>query len=174
MEKVIFLDIDGVLTPTMYNNALYKMWKNNNECKSRDDFGDYFSPWAVDYLYKIINDTSAKIVISSTWRMSGLKHMREMWEYRRLPGDVISITPECTEVIKNGNDMIYYDSVCRGHEINMWMEMRNFTGNYVIIDDTPDMLLDQEPFFVKTNDRIGLTLADANKCIEILNKKNNG
>ncbi len=70
-----FLDIDGVLNPTLYNNALYKVWKNNNAFKSRDHFGDYFAPYTVDALAKIIQETCAQIVISSTWRLSGLMVM---------------------------------------------------------------------------------------------------
>ena len=46
----------------------------------------------------------------------------------------------------------------------------HFKGNYVIIDDTRDMLKEQEPFFVNTNDFVGLTMRDADKAIKILNK----
>ena len=79
--------------------------------------------------------------------------------------------------IRNSGDIFldnaakFYDEVCRGHEIALWMKRIDYKGNYVIIDDTPDMLKEQERFFIKTNSFIGLTFKDADKAIEILNKQ---
>ena len=41
-----------------------------------------------------------------------------------------------------------------------------------ITDDTEDMLKEQEQFFVVTNGYVGLTLKDAKRAVEILNKTN--
>ncbi len=77
------------------------------------------------------------------------------------------------DVVANGGAE-FYDLVCRGSEIDLWIYKHGFTGNsilnYVIIDDNEDFLPKQLPAFVKTNSRIGLTMEDADKCIEILNK----
>jgi len=69
--KVIFLDIDGVL---------------NVIPQGHDKYGGIFHPEFVENLRTIIEATDAKIVISSTWRMSGLNIMKEMWSARNLPG----------------------------------------------------------------------------------------
>lgn len=61
--KIIFLDIDGVL---------------NVNFNGRDKYGRIFHPNFVDNLRDIINRTGAKIVISSTWKMSGLDVMKQM------------------------------------------------------------------------------------------------
>ncbi len=161
MEKIIFLDIDGVLNPLHYENALYKMWKASfHEIKSHDEYGQLFFPQNCEALKKIVTETSAKIVISSSWRMEGEIKMKAMWQHRNLAGEIIGIT--ASEFDEEVN-------VCRGMEIDHWIKINNFKGNYVIIDDTKDMLKEQEDFFVLTNSYTGLTLKDAQKAIRILN-----
>lgn len=155
--KVIFLDIDGVLSPTHYMNSLYKMWKASfNEIKSHDEYGQLFFYQNCDALKKIIDETGAKIVISSAWRLEGEAKMKEMWADRNLAGEIIGIT------LVGAN---------RGVEISQWINCNDFQGNYVIIDDLKLMLKEQEPFFVNTNGFVGLTMKDAEKAIQILNKK---
>jgi hypothetical protein len=168
--KVIFLDIDGVLNPTHYENALYKMWKASfKEIKSHDEYGQLFFYQNCEALKKIINETGAKIVISSTWRMAGESEMKALWKHRNLAGEIIGITPTETQLVESG-EAEFYDLVCRGHEIKHWIKQNKFNGNYVIIDDTKDMLKEQEPFFIVTNTYFGLTLKDAERAIGILNK----
>lgn len=99
--KVIFLDIDGVL---------------NVYPQGRDEFGSLFHKHFEDNLRLVIEKTNAKIVISSTWRYSGLKVMKDMWKQRNLPGEVIDITPDCAQIVDNGI-VEFYDLVERGHEI---------------------------------------------------------
>jgi hypothetical protein len=169
-EKWIFLDIDGVLNPVHYMNAMYKLWKaSHGEIKSHDEYGQLFLEHNCNALKKIIDETGASIVISSTWRMEGFAKMIALWEHRNLAGNIIGITPTEVEVVESGLAE-FYDMVCRGMEIAHFMKVNNFEGNYVIIDDTPDMLKEQEPFFVETNSFIGLTFKDAEKAIEILNR----
>lgn len=152
MCKIIFLDIDGVL---------------NVHCEERDEFGPIFHKNFEDNLKWIIEKTSAKIVITSTWRFSGLNSMIEMWKHRGLPGEVIGITPHI--------------GICkRGEEIQFWMKNKPIL-NYVIIDDDTDMLPIQKNNFVKTSGNkdhpdcvdigYGLTKKCAEKAVEILNKK---
>ena len=168
--KLIFLDIDGVLNPTHYMNAMYKLWKASfNEIKSHDEYGQLFFYHNCNALKKIVDETGAKIVISSTWRMAGESEMKALWQHRKLAGEIIGITPTETAVVESG-EAEFYDMVCRGMEIAHWIKHNNFTGNYVIIDDTEDMLKEQEQFFVVTNGFVGLTFKDADKAIEILNR----
>lgn len=151
MKKVIFLDIDGVL---------------NVIPQGFDRYGGIFHQNFVDNLKWIIEETSADIVISSTWRLMGFDELLNMWRYRDLPGRVIGITP---------NRGI---SVYRGEEICLWLS-ENKVDRYVIIDDDDDMLEHQFPYFVKTSENIdhpdcidigyGLTRECARKAIEILN-----
>lgn len=160
--KVIFLDIDGVL---------------NVIPQGHDKFGAIFHKHFVENLRIIIEKTGAKIVVSSTWRMSGLRTMQAMWKERSLPGEVIDITPDCAQIAKFGT-LDYYEAKERGYEIEEWLK-GNKVDKYVIIDDDSDMLENQMPSFVKCSDNLdhedcvdigyGLTKKCAQRVIEILN-----
>jgi len=183
--KIIFLDIDGVL------NVHYK--------GKRDEYGQAFHPNFVENLREVIDKTGAKIVISSTWRMSGLKIMQEMWEHRGLPGEVIDITPIATSIKlhKRDEDCNENISIPRGLEIEAWLGWNDFqrinwskdkqleylekskVKNYVILDDDSDMLYNQKEHFVKCSGRgdepdhestYGFTTKAKEEAIEILNK----
>ena len=149
INKVIFLDIDGVL---------------NVYCEGRDEYGCTFHKHFEDNLSWIIK---AKIVISSTWRFSGLEILKEMWDKRGLPGEVIDITPDL-------------NNLKRGDEIQHWLD-NNKVINYVIVDDDNDMLDIQKNNFVQTSGNYdhldcvyigyGLTRKCSERIVEILNKQ---
>lgn len=157
--KAIFLDIDGVL---------------NVYCESRDEYGCVFHDHLVDNLRWVIDQTGAKIVISSTWRLSGEKAIMDMWDFRNLPGEVIGITPNLTY----GRG--FSDHTPRGVEIQQWLDEHPDVTNYVILDDDSDMLEHQMKNFICTFDNqdhpdsvdigYGLTKICAEKAIEILNR----
>lgn len=163
MDKIIFLDIDGVLN-------VYDL--------GRDQYGNIFHTQFENNLHLIIQETGASIVISSSWRTDGLKTMQNMWKERGLPGNVIDITPNEYDLVKRGLFQ-FYDNVKRGDEIQLWID-DNDVKNYVIIDDDNDMLPSQQNNFVQTSDNIdhpdcvdigyGLTRICAEKAIKILNK----
>lgn len=88
MDKIVFLDFDGVLNTEYYQGMLRyrgKLWK--------DKYGAFFDPVAVAQLKRIIDATNADIVVESSWKRLGLKAMLELWKARHLPGRVIDITP---------------------------------------------------------------------------------
>lgn len=154
--KVIFLDIDGVL------NLCYP---------AHDQYGQIFHPHFVDNLKYIIEETNAKIVISSTWRFSSLQNMLDMWKDRNLPGEVIGITPNFT--------MKYNTTLCRGKEIDAYLSQNKDIEKYVILDDDTDMEPHQLCNFVKTSENsdhpdcvdvgYGLTKICTEMAIQILN-----
>lgn len=165
--KVIFLDIDGVLNSTDYMNALHINYSSaakkgivsypitdNGFC--RDKYGNVFDPRCTLFLEAIINDTDAKIVISSTWRLSGLQLMQDMWKSRCLAGEIIGITKSL-------------ESRVRGEEIKLWLKENQNVSQYVIIDDDCDMLDEQQENFVKTSNRYGIDAIAYNKIVKILN-----
>jgi len=163
--KLIFLDIDGVL---------------NCISQGHDKHGGIFHEHLVDNLRKIVDETDAKIVISSTWRYSGLQAMRDMWSDRGYPGDVIGITIDSVQIVDLGI-CEFYDLVDRGHEIQHWLDNHDDIDSYVILDDDNDMLDSQRGNFVRTSNNpthpgmidigYGLTEICANEAIKILNKK---
>lgn len=163
--KVIFLDIDGVL----------------NVCSlERDMYGSLFHEEFVNNLGHIIDSTNASIVISSSWRYSGLDTMKCMWKYRCLPGEVIDITPFKSKKEKsssNWTNLPFHERNERGEEINDWLELHPEVTSYCIIDDDDDFTEEQRKHFVQTflledKDSIqgyGLTRNCASQAIIILN-----
>jgi hypothetical protein len=161
--KIIFLDIDGVL---------------NVMGLGRDQYGSLFHSEFVENLREIIEQTGAKIVISSTWRFAGLEQMKAMWLDRNLPGEVIDITIDCYQLVNEGSAE-FYDTVKRGHEIQEWIDSHKGIESYVILDDDNDFLTSQRGNFVRTANNInhpdsidlgyGLTKECTKKAIRILN-----
>ena len=140
--KIIFLDVDGVL----------------NSFEDGYSF-DLETDYHFKLLQKIVRDTDAKIVLSSSWRI-GLKWHRESVLIDRLKEydmDIIDCTP-----ILNG--------CCRGDEIRKWLDKTiEDIEQFVILDDESDMAEFRETNLVRTDNRIGLQENDVRKCIDILN-----
>ena len=119
----------------------------------------------------------AEIVISSSWRLDGIKRMKEMWAERKLPGEVYGVTPALSEVHfnslqdnRNSISVIPYGT--RGLEINEWLRTnpdRYNTGySYAILDDFDDFISSQMPHVVLTEPETGLTKELAAKVIALL------
>lgn len=148
--KIIFLDIDGVL---------------NVIPQGHDKYGGIFHKHFEDNLKYLIENTNAKIVISSSWRGNGIEELREMWKFRNLAGEIIGVTP-------------YMDNRNRSDEIQYWIDNNQPIENYVIIDDDNVSHMHKNNF-IKTSDNIdhpdcidigyGLTKICTEKAIKILN-----
>ncbi len=168
MRKIIFLDIDGVLNTE----------RNRQQCREKgiscsDENGDTFDPDSVANLAKIIAETGADIVISSSWKFWGLCKMQEMWKDRKLPGMIIGITPDTVSdemlLTANLDDIETY--AIRGHEVKEWLSLHGKkVSHYAIIDDVDSFLPEQQPHYVEVSPITGITEEDAERIIEILNQ----
>ena len=165
-KKVLFLDIDGVLNT--------KWWYTQMDRNSpRDQYGYAFDPKAVANLKRIVEETGADIVISSSWKSFGFSELEEMWTDRGLPGKLIGVTPNSVsdELLLDADiDSIELFHI-RGEEIKEWLTKHGkIVSNYAIIDDMDNMLPEQQSHFVHTNPEFGITEGDAEKAIAIINK----
>lgn len=167
MDKLIFLDIDGVISTQKFHYALDKD--------------------ACDLLGKIIDATDAMIVMSSSWRKNTVEDTKN---YLTTIGHsvpflfpyadrIIGVTIRAYAYIMQGVHL----GIPRGVEIKQWIDThihsdngenwdRKEVGidfNYVILDDDSDMLLEQEEHFIKTDTYLGLSVDDVEKAISILN-----
>lgn len=151
--KIIFLDIDGVL---------------NVYCESRDKYGCTFHANFVDNLKHIIEETGAKIVITSNWKADGIVSIKNMWRDRNLPGEVIDIT-------RGRHDRK------RGKEIQDYLnDHKDEIIDYVIIDDDDIKIKNKQFHLVKTSGNTdhedcvdigyGLTKECSEQAIVLLNK----
>lgn len=149
--KVIFLDFDGVLC----NHESIAKGYGLRTSPEQDPYGPHAD--CVTALNRIIERTGALIVVSSTWRHSGAANMRGTLERWGVRGTVVGITPRLPGKV-------------RGAEIAEWLETytRYPVESFVILDDDSDMGQLRHRL-VKTDNVIGLTEADAERAIEILN-----
>lgn len=152
--KIIFLDIDGVL--------------NNQQCLKKREF---LSMELIEHLNKIQKATGAKIILSSTWRL-GLTDDAQVIDS--------GLHPYLDQLIQIFRDLDIpligrtgrSDDYMRGQEILDWLEKHQDVENYVIIDDDREDIICYEQLvshFVHTQTLKGLTGAQANKAIRILN-----
>jgi hypothetical protein len=161
MRIIIFLDIDGVLNP--------KWWISK---KPSDKYGVFFETNAVANLGKIIEETGAEIVVSSSWKNIGLVELQNMWRDRGLPGKLVDITPDyMSDEILLKEDSANVDYLYeRGSEIQGWLLLHgDDVSRYVIIDDMDDILPEQQSHFVQTDPEVGITNDDVKKVVHLLN-----
>lgn len=129
-NKIIFLDIDGVLV-THRTLVLEHDWQ--------------FDPIGVRLLKKLMADHPGwNIVLSSTWRTMGnprpmlLSH--GLWYVHKDP-----MTP-------------FTMNMWRGDEINKWLAHHPEVTDYIILDDeVSDLYENQMPFVVQTDPMNGIT-----------------
>ena len=144
MNKVLFLDFDGVLTSYVHSR------KCMMEHRQENMYGmDWFDPACLDALSLIVEKTGAGIVVSSSWRELGMARLTEVWKQIPVPGELIETTPVWILTKKEAID----------HWIKMHPEER-----YVILDDQ-DLKMSCQ---VKTDPHIGLTMEDAQAAVEML------
>ena len=153
--KIIFLDFDGVMDTAYYDHMLSKQGLPGN-----DPYGTVFDPNCVHNLRRIIDNTGADIVISSSWKhFVTYKEFLEMWDARGLPGFVTDVTP-IPNMRRN-----------RGDEIDAWLNECNVECQYVIIDDLDGSNFNEHqiPRLLVVNPFFGLDEDTAERAIYLLN-----
>lgn len=159
MTKIIFLDFDGVI--------------NNGPHIKRVGSLQIFDPESISQLCRVLNETGAKIVVSSTWRFLSTKDaLNERLYLSGLPKDcVVDVTPMGTSEGKLGNAIIELH-MTRGQEINLWLSKNEHIKDWVAIDDDKEMNPLDLSRVVKTDYEIGLQAIHADQMIRILGKLN--
>jgi hypothetical protein len=149
---LILLDIDGVMVPA-------NIWKRP---EFLNDGFPMFSNRAVHALQKIISETDANIVLTTSHKSKyNDTQWREIFESRGIIANSISQLPD------NYSNLNRKDEILRWHRSN-----QDHPENFVVIDD--DKLLNDLPTVIKSNliltsPSVGLTDELADDAIEILN-----
>jgi hypothetical protein len=172
--KVLFLDFDGVLNSIGFliehgddHSPLETI--PPNEVWAHGDFVNLdilegmvaqVDPIAVGRLNTLLSATGAKVVISSTWRLTlspiGLQWVLDLAGFQ---GEVIGATPWIRPKIG--------EYVPRGREIKKWLQEHPEVDHFAILDDDSDME-DLGVFFVKVNNKVGLQDKDVELATHIL------
>lgn len=108
--KVVFLDIDGVLVTE-------KTWEQA--------IGDFaaFDPDCVARLNDLVKRGRAKVVISSTWRLTtSLEKLTRFFREQGVEADLIDVTPD-------------REDMNRTLEVQEWLDQSDSTASFVVIDD---------------------------------------
>jgi len=152
--KFIFLDIDGVLNSRQFI-------QNLEQTKSPlfEDCNQWIDPNLVNKLNKLIEETGAEVVMSSSWRLDHTKEQLEkLLSVYGFNHQIYSYTPD--------------DWYCeRGGEIKSWLKeyvINNKLDGFVILDDLNNMG-DLISHLVQTDEEYGLQDCDVEKAINILN-----
>jgi len=143
--KILFLDIDGVLN----SEALFRRRPPDARLEMNEDkwWAEMLDPDAIQRLNRILAETGAKVVVSSTWRFAlGPDDLQRILGSRGFVGEIIGATPR--RLTKRGDR--------RGDEIAAWLsDAACDVEAFVILDDDSDMgaLL---PKLIKTTWKAGL------------------
>jgi hypothetical protein len=154
--KVIFLDYDGVINridPPHYSTPV-----RTSEVDPGVTVMTMAEPELVYRLNLLVDRTDCELVLSSSWR-----HAPD-WELAmRLSGIIKPFLGRTGRYSDHHKYGIAYDELCRGHNIQDWLDEHPEVERYAIIDDSSDMLASQLPNFFRTDTRYGLTkeVADA-------------
>lgn len=148
--NLIFLDVDGVLNSTKF---AVKMLEEENVRVYAEDMLDTH---ALRLLKLLVDKTEAQIILASSWRK--IPESRRNLE-RQLQQFGMYISDSTPDTGKK-----------RGDDISAWFNMIPGAKkcNYVILDDDSDMTVHIE-HLVQTSFDVGLTRADVDRAIEILN-----
>lgn len=169
MKKYIFLDIDGVLATPECIEEGSREWGLVNRLQ--------------DIFERIINNTNAEIVLSSSWRSWDVEDTKQYMTEKgfRFSDRIIGVTIRAYQYLDRTKKI--HLSIPRGVEIQQWIDTHIHSDNgknferkkigidyaYVIIDDEGDMLLHQAKHFVRTKSDVGITENDADHVISLLN-----
>ena len=162
-EKVIFLDIDGVL----------------NDDGERRRQGEIILEEYVRNLREIVNKTEAEIILSSSWRYSiGENARKGFGNLNSGLADLYRLFDKYQLCIAGATPIIYNGANGRPLEIRTWLTKRPSVKNFVILDDEAFWNWGwMKPFVVTTSyyaksneERVcGLDKQFAYRAIQILN-----
>lgn len=132
--KVIFLDMDGVLAKfgATYQSP-YRLERGLYTC---------LEPELVFILNKLVDETEAELVLSSSWR-----HDPQWREIMKVSG-IIKPFYDCTSLVGGHN---------RGNFITAWLKKHPEVTQYAILDDNEDAGIGHAKNFFKTKTEEGLT-----------------
>ena len=155
-DKIIFLDIDGVINDKEYFECLKKEytkmhgnWPNDRAMVNENKLNIFAELCE--------NNDDLKICLSSSHRcftyQETIDALSRYKEWKRILTFIVGSTP-VRSYSKKLNQIRGY----RGEEIKAWLEKPGRTVNqYCIVDDEYDFLDEQERFIVRPSEDLGVT-----------------
>lgn len=154
--KIIFLDVDGVLNSMTYIEQKEKEIEANL---------GYIDESTIKHLARIVEETGAKIVLSSSWRSMFDQNMHPAFD---AAAELIRLLEKYNLALISKTEHI---GSRRGDEVREWLNRHPNVSNFVILDDAPFPDWNElTKNWVKTSFTTGLTDEDATKAIAILER----
>lgn len=146
--KVIFLDFDGVLNSQLYD-------------RQKEDFNNFIDESRLILLKKIVEETKAKIVLSTTWKIHWEKSYESLSPIGRIIVELfnkyeIEIIDK-TPIMKDG----------RVEEVRAYLKDNSNIEKFVIIDDYIFGWEELSEYWIKTSYYEGLGLNENHVKIAI-------
>lgn len=160
-DKIIFLDIDGVLNTyyTKEETSMGSIFVENNK---------------IEILKEIIDKTNAKVVLSSSWRW-GWWQIEDGHENTWFAKDFKELRDKLLEFnIELYDKTVIFDKFMRrrGDEIRAWLDNHSDVEGYVIIDDLSGKYLRPcSSHLLQTSEYKGLERKHIKVVERILNKE---
>ena len=156
MEKpIIFLDFDGVVETIYWEKDNNGIWSFNTR---KTDHRELNNKQAIGWLNELYKKIPYDIVVSSTWRINTSIEALQ---------DLLINSGFNPEIQVIGKTPVLY--LQRGLEIQKWIDIHEFKGKFIIIDDDSDMchLL---PLLVRCDCQLGFTIYDYQKALRLLSE----
>ena len=184
--KVIFLDIDGVLN----HEEWYESGRAHEAylATGKTDIKAYnFDPESWKWVQKLIDETGAKIVLSSSWRCYDLASTIEEYKntaFKPIIDNIVGVTPSVMSRNRGEEIKRFFDIVngnitqnlpqaiewLKQHPLETLSKSGEKIEQYVIFDDDIDMTHEQMPHFVHVDCWSGIQEKDYIKAKQILEK----
>lgn len=163
MNRIIFLDIDGVL------NSNFR----NEEQQKEIDKGNLIDEDKVKLLALLVERTGAEIILHSGWRFwfdaeRGPLRLEAVRLAELLAGEglrIAGVTPDLTTKEIRRTEKF---SLIKADEILLWLKSHSEVSGWVVLDDLDLHNAYIQKHQVKTDQCVGLTLEDIAKAEEIL------
>ena len=156
MEKpIVFLDFDGVVETIYWEKDVDGTWSFNVHKTGRRELNN---KQAIGWLNELYKKVPYDIVVSSTWRINTAVEALQ---------DLLINSGFNPEIQVIGKTPVLY--LQRGLEIQEWIDIHEFKGKFIIIDDDSDMchLL---PLLVRCDCQLGFTIYDYQKALKLLSE----
>ena len=135
--KILFLDIDGVLNSTYYNDQL--------------EVSKFYEIKKINLIKKIVKETNCKIVLTSL-RLNFQLYENEITDIFKNEGVLVYDTLQ-----------VPFTSKVEG--INNWLDKHKFINQYVVLDDT-NYKQEFHNHFIKVSSYYGLTKNKAKTIVD--------
>ena len=182
--KIIFLDIDGVLN----HEEWYKSGRANDAYLATgvNDIKAYnFDPISWEWIQKLIDETGARIVLTSSWRSYDLASTIQDFEgtaFNPIVKYLVGVTPGLMSRNRGEEINRFFDIVngkvtqnipsaiewLKQHPLETLSETGEKVDQYVIFDDDTDMTKEQKTHFVHVDFWNGVQEKDYIKAKKIL------